>query len=131
MDSFSFPQIWTLYKNGELESIIDATLNGDFDADEACRFLKVGLLCTQENPKLRPSMSTAVKMLTGELDVDSFDITEPGMITEFMDLQVRQNNQRLASNLLSAINSPLEASPISSGEATHASMSFTAIVDRA
>lgn len=130
-DQILLERIWTLYKNGELESIIDTSLNGDFDAEEACRFLKVGLLCTQENPKLRPSMSTVIKMLAGEITVDSLEITEPGMITDFMDLKVRKNNQNLASSVLSAINSPLEASPITSGDTTHASMSFTEIIDRA
>ncbi|XP_020585384.1 probable leucine-rich repeat receptor-like serine/threonine-protein kinase At3g14840 isoform X2 [Phalaenopsis equestris] len=124
-DQFLLERIWTLYMNNELENIIDASLDGDFDAEEACRFLKVGLLCTQENPKLRPSISTVVKMLAGEIDVDSFEITGPGMITDFMDLKVRQNNQHLASNVLSAINSPLGASPISSGDTAHA-----AITDR-
>ncbi|PKU83862.1 cold-responsive protein kinase 1-like isoform X1 [Dendrobium catenatum] len=130
-DQILLERMWTLYKNGKLESIIDTSLDGDFDAEEACRFLKVGLLCTQENPKLRPSMSTVVKILEGEIDVDSFEITEPGMITDFMDLKVRQNNQNLAPLVFSAINSPPEASPKSSGDTTHASMSFTAIIDRA
>ncbi|KAL0914451.1 hypothetical protein M5K25_014799 [Dendrobium thyrsiflorum] len=130
-DQILLERMWTLYKNGKLENIIDASLNGDFDAEEACRFLRVGLLCTQENPKLRPSMSTVIKMLEGEIDVDSFEITEPGLITDFMDLKVRQNNQNLTPNVFSAINSPPEASPKSSGDTTHASMSFTAIIDRA
>ncbi|PRQ53970.1 hypothetical protein RchiOBHm_Chr2g0172421 [Rosa chinensis] len=47
--------------------------------------MKIGLLCTQDKPKLRPSMSTVVKMLTGETDVDDEKIDKPGMLSEFMD----------------------------------------------
>ena len=68
--------------------LVDISLNGEFDAKEACKFLKVGLLCTQEVPKLRPSMSSVVEMLTGKMDVDDREITEPGLISDFMDLKV-------------------------------------------
>ncbi|PKA61976.1 putative LRR receptor-like serine/threonine-protein kinase [Apostasia shenzhenica] len=130
-DQFLVERTWTLYKHGELESIVDASLNGDFDANEACKFLKVGLLCAQDNPKLRPSMSTVVNMLVGEIDIDSFQITEPGLISDFMDLKVRDNNQNPAMNFLSPITSPPTASPLSSGDTMHATMAFTEIVDRA
>ncbi|GMQ07470.1 hypothetical protein CsSME_00051645 [Camellia sinensis var. sinensis] len=45
-------------RRSELVGLVDTSLNGDFDAEEACRYLKIGLLCTQDAPKLRPSMST-------------------------------------------------------------------------
>lgn len=70
--------------------LVDTGLNGVFDGDEACRYLKIGLLCTQDNPKLRPSMSTVVKLLTGEKkDIESRNITRPGLISDFMDLKVK------------------------------------------
>lgn len=76
--------------------LIDTALNGDFDVEEACRFLKIGLLCTQDTPKLRPSMSTVVKMLKGEKQVDDNKITKPGLISDFMDLKIRgpQNSNK-------------------------------------
>ncbi|URD87285.1 LRR receptor-like serine threonine-protein kinase, partial [Musa troglodytarum] len=69
---------WAIYEHGDLEHIIDSSLTDDLDVDEACRFLKVGLLCTQDDMKLRPSMSTVIMMLTGEKDVDLEKITKPG-----------------------------------------------------
>ncbi|KAK7313271.1 hypothetical protein VNO77_37899 [Canavalia gladiata] len=81
---------WELYERRELVGLVDISLNGDFDAEEACKFLKVGLLCTQDTPKLRPIMSSVVKMLTGEMDVDKSKITKPGLISDFMDLKVRE-----------------------------------------
>ena len=72
-----------------MAELVDISLNGDFDAEEACKFLKIGLLCTQHNPKLRPSMSSVVKMLIGEMDVDESKLTKPGLISDFMDLKIR------------------------------------------
>lgn len=69
--------------------LVDSGLNGVFDAEEACRYLKIGLLCTQDSPKLRPTMSTVVRLLTGEKDIDYRKISRPGLISDFMDLKVR------------------------------------------
>lgn len=82
-------QTWQVYERRELVGLVDTSLDGDFDAEEACKFLKIGLLCTQDTPKLRPSMSSVVKMLRGEKAVDDNKITKPGLITDFMDLKVR------------------------------------------
>ncbi|EOA37866.1 hypothetical protein CARUB_v10012041mg [Capsella rubella] len=80
---------WELYERNELVDLVDSGLNGIFDAEEACRYLKIGLLCTQDSPKLRPSMSTVVKYLTGEKDIGYRKISRPGLISDFMDLKVR------------------------------------------
>ncbi|KAF4386612.1 hypothetical protein F8388_006567 [Cannabis sativa] len=91
---------WHFYERKELIGLVDSSMNGDFDAEEACRFLKIGLLCTQDAPKLRPTMSTVVKMLTGEIEVYDSRITKPGLITDFMDLKVRgpQKTSKLHSS---------------------------------
>ena len=81
-----FCQVWTLSESDDLESIIDRTLKHDFDTEEARRLLKIGLLCTQDSPKIRPSMSMVAKMLKGECAV-SDKIMRPGLITDVMDLK--------------------------------------------
>ncbi|GJM95168.1 hypothetical protein PR202_ga11876 [Eleusine coracana subsp. coracana] len=81
-------KVWGLYESGNLESIIDGTLQHHFDAEEAHRLLKIGLLCTQDTTKSRPSMSTVAKMLKCECAV-SDKIMRPGLITDVMDLKVR------------------------------------------
>lgn len=123
-DQFLIERTWALYERGELVRIIDSSLDGDFDVEEACRFVKVSLLCTQDNPRLRPSMSTVVKILTGKGDIDT-EITRPGLISDFID--IRNRTQKRADELSS---SPLFTLPLSSMNTTVASMSFTAIIDR-
>ncbi|XP_050367627.1 cold-responsive protein kinase 1 [Argentina anserina] len=88
-EQYLLERTWHLYERRELVGLVDTALNGDFDAEEACRFLKIGLLCTQDTPKLRPSMSTVVKMLKGLREVDDTKITKPGLISDFMDLKIR------------------------------------------
>uniref|UniRef100_A0A0D3DWY9 Protein kinase domain-containing protein n=1 Tax=Brassica oleracea var. oleracea TaxID=109376 RepID=A0A0D3DWY9_BRAOL len=81
---------WELYERNELVDLVDIALGGVFDAEEACRYLRIGLLCTQDGPQLRPTMSTVVKLLTEEKDINTKKITKPGLISDFMDMKVRE-----------------------------------------
>ncbi|XP_020223529.1 cold-responsive protein kinase 1 [Cajanus cajan] len=92
-EQFLLERTWELYERKELVGLVDMSLNGEFDAEQACKFLKIGLLCTQESPKLRPSMSSVVKMLTGKMHVDDSKITKPALISDFMDLKVGKNQE--------------------------------------
>ncbi|CAN6338944.1 unnamed protein product [Urochloa humidicola] len=87
-EQFLLEKVWTLYESGDLDSTIDRTLKRDFDTEEARQLLKIGLLCTQDSPKIRPSMSMVAKMLKGECAVGD-KIMRPGLITDVMDLKVR------------------------------------------
>ncbi|XP_074573363.1 cold-responsive protein kinase 1-like [Curcuma longa] len=132
-DQFLLERTWTLYERGELESIIDTYLADDLDVKQACKFLKIGLLCTQDVAKLRPSMSTVVRLLTSEINMDSLKITKPGLISDFLDLRVksqkRANNTQAPFQLSSCLDSGPDTSPLSSENTTHISTSFTGISD--
>ena len=117
-------QTWNHYERGELILLVDVSLNGDFDAEEACRYLKIGLLCTQDSPKLRPSMSTVVKMLTGEMSIEDRKITKPGLILDFMDLKVRDQQQKKGNK------EGLSSDSLSSGSSTVTTATFSAQYDR-
>ncbi|PKU80300.1 putative leucine-rich repeat receptor-like serine/threonine-protein kinase [Dendrobium catenatum] len=108
---------WALYEKGELERIIDATLSNDLDTEQACRFLKIGLMCTQDEAGLRPSMSTVFNMLTGVKDVESIKITTPGLISDFTQMKIGRKKA-------------IELTASSSSTTSNASMTFTAIGDR-
>ncbi|KAG4921366.1 hypothetical protein JHK84_050236 [Glycine max] len=60
---------WKHFQSGTAEQLIDPCLVVDDNhrsnfKNEILRVLHIGLLCTQEIPSLRPSMSKALKMLT-------------------------------------------------------------------
>ncbi|CAD6342446.1 unnamed protein product [Miscanthus lutarioriparius] len=78
---------WRSYEQGNLEEIIDINIGEDLDVEEACRFLKVGLLCTQDMIRRRPNMSNIVKMLTGETAVSVDKVTRAAMISDYHKLK--------------------------------------------
>ncbi|KAH6795747.1 hypothetical protein C2S51_036733 [Perilla frutescens var. frutescens] len=111
---------WTLYEKGKLVKLVDESLDGDSNVDEVCKYLKIGLLCTQVLPKTRPAMSTVVKMLKGEVDVDEGKLLKPGLLTELMGLRSSSNEPQG-----SLLGSSLQTTNMS-----HGTISFSSIYDR-
>ncbi|KAK6118627.1 hypothetical protein DH2020_047619 [Rehmannia glutinosa] len=71
---------WKLYKEGRSLELVDACLDDKFHSAEVVRSIQVGLLCVQQNPEDRPSMSSVVFMLGNEGDVPQ--AKQPGFFTE-------------------------------------------------
>ncbi|CAL5390603.1 unnamed protein product [Camellia sinensis] len=61
-----FGHSWRLYKEGKSLELIDEALWDSCDQIETFRSIHVGLLCVQESPEDRPSMSSIVLMLGDE-----------------------------------------------------------------
>eukprot|EP00258_Populus_trichocarpa_P031183 XP_024447202.1 probable LRR receptor-like serine/threonine-protein kinase At1g07650 isoform X2 [Populus trichocarpa] len=63
---------WVLYlqKNGDIMAMVDPRLGSEFNKKEVVRMINVALLCTNQSPALRPTMSTVVSMLEGKTDVE-------------------------------------------------------------
>ncbi|EXC16228.1 putative LRR receptor-like serine/threonine-protein kinase [Morus notabilis] len=83
---------WEAYKSNKLIELVDSVLETNYPEDEAVRFIKVGLLCVQETARLRPGMSTAIKMLANEIDIGDIEICQPGVVTDFMSIKMDQQN---------------------------------------
>ncbi|KAE8684270.1 putative LRR receptor-like serine/threonine-protein kinase [Hibiscus syriacus] len=127
-DQYLLERAWGLYERRQLAELVDTSMNGDYDDEEAQKFLKVGLLCTQEVPKQRPSMSKVVKMLTGEDPVDDRNISRPGLLSEFMKIKAHKEK----SNVMTGSTSK-EGNASSSSEyltMSSATMTFNSIHDR-
>jgi hypothetical protein len=71
-------------------------------------------------------MSAVVAMLKGEADVHTEMISKPDVIRDFKDLTLR--SRATSSTLLTSIVA--HSSPLSSGETTRTSITFTAISER-
>ncbi|KAL3850791.1 hypothetical protein ACJIZ3_012673 [Penstemon smallii] len=72
---------WTLYKEDRPLDLVDASLGKSFYFSEVVRSVHVALLCVQQNPKDRPSMSSVVMMLGNE-DVLLAQAKQPGFFNE-------------------------------------------------
>ncbi|KAK7307234.1 hypothetical protein VNO77_40113 [Canavalia gladiata] len=64
--------VWRLYGSNRLCEIVDPVLEGNYPVEEACKLLKIGLLCAQASSELRPPMSVVVKMIS-----NNHEITKP------------------------------------------------------
>ncbi|TVU15752.1 hypothetical protein EJB05_39290, partial [Eragrostis curvula] len=72
---------WQLYEEKHPLDMVDPKL-AEFNGDEVLRAIHVALLCTQGSPHQRPSMSRAVSMLTGDVEVWEV-VNKPSYITEW------------------------------------------------
>ncbi|PON69283.1 Serine/threonine protein kinase [Parasponia andersonii] len=79
---------WDAYKDNKLLDLVDSVLLTNFPEEEAVRFIKVGLLCVQENATLRPAMPRAIKMLANEIDMGDVEISQPGLVTDLMSIKM-------------------------------------------
>ncbi|CAN6462217.1 unnamed protein product [Victoria cruziana] len=97
---------WTLHKAGRLFGLVDPKLTGQ-NCEEAVWFMKIGLLCVQKIPSLRPKMSAVVNMILNENGSADVQISEPGFIADVDAIKVsrRESCQSL---------SPLQSSLFSS-----------------
>ncbi|CAN6452156.1 unnamed protein product [Victoria cruziana] len=64
---------WRLWTENRATELLDETLMEPCHVREVVRCIHVGLLCVQEDPSLRPTMSTVVLMLTSS----SFTLVPP------------------------------------------------------
>ncbi|XP_019057218.1 PREDICTED: cysteine-rich receptor-like protein kinase 24 [Tarenaya hassleriana] len=55
---------WRLWRNESLLELVDPTIGKNYDTDEAIRCIHIGLLCVQQDPADRPSLSNLLQMLT-------------------------------------------------------------------
>ena len=97
---------------GRICEVVDPALEGKFQEEEASRLLLIGLLCVQASAKLRPSMSTVVKMLS-----DNYEIPQPtqppflnSSSAEISQFKLsRNNNSQPESNTPSSANKMIES----------------------
>ncbi|KAJ4981443.1 hypothetical protein NE237_032280 [Protea cynaroides] len=69
-----------LQQKGSLMDMVDPNLGFEFNDEEAERMIKVGILCTNASPTLRPTMSAVVSMLEGQRVVqDISDDSDPSI----------------------------------------------------
>lgn len=59
-------QAWRLWSEDKPLELIDESISDSVIMAEALRCIHIGLLCVQERPDDRPSMSSVVLMLNGE-----------------------------------------------------------------
>lgn len=59
-------QAWQLWSDGRLKELVDPILGDGFELAEVMQHARVALLCAQEDPTYRPTMSDVVALLNFE-----------------------------------------------------------------
>nr|GEY29079.1 cold-responsive protein kinase 1-like [Tanacetum cinerariifolium] len=76
-EQYLLERVWQLSREGNLEISVDTTIGEDVDIEEACRYLKIGLLCTQRllselmSTKTTKNNTSATSSSTSGKQVDS------------------------------------------------------------
>ncbi|CAA7049640.1 unnamed protein product [Microthlaspi erraticum] len=55
---------WRLWRNGSPLELVDPAIGRNYQSSEVTRCIHIALLCVQDNPKDRPTLSTIILMLT-------------------------------------------------------------------
>nr|WIL59911.1 nodulation protein [Melilotus officinalis] len=71
--------VWEKFKEGRILEVVDPKLNGDFNQSEVIMVLKLGLMCSNDVPTIRPSMRQVVRILDGEVELLN-EVRKPGGI---------------------------------------------------
>lgn len=75
------------------------------DIEEVKRVVQVGLLCTQESPSLRPSMTIALQMLK-QNDIELPTPSKPPFIDEHLELSSSSDSCRCQPSCMSDLCTP-------------------------
>lgn len=66
MNCVALFQAWKLWCEGNALELMDPALKQSFIPDEVLKCINIGLLCVQEDPADRPTMSSVVVMLASD-----------------------------------------------------------------
>nr|BAJ98654.1 predicted protein [Hordeum vulgare subsp. vulgare] len=106
---------WVLehWQKETLLEVVDARLDGNYDAGEVVLALKLGLMCSHPMPGARPSMRQVMQYLEGDLPIPELTPTQ----MSFSMLALMQS-QGFDSFVLSAASDPSSATMMTMGTIT-------------
>ncbi|XP_029117331.1 G-type lectin S-receptor-like serine/threonine-protein kinase SD1-13 [Elaeis guineensis] len=87
---------WTLWKENRVVELIDPSLGSSLSYTEVLKCIQVGLLCVQEHPTDRPSISSVISMLSSNANLPS-----PKQAAFFGGRSLEESNEACSINHLS------------------------------
>lgn len=76
--------------------MVDRRLGSDYSQEQALRLLNVALLCTSTQPTQRPKMSSVVKMLRGEIPIETVPADDD--VSEDLRLNIAQSQDSISNS---------------------------------
>ncbi|KAE8777597.1 L-type lectin-domain containing receptor kinase IV.1 [Hordeum vulgare] len=92
---------WVLehWNKGSLTEAVDTRLQNDYNVDEECLVLKLGLLCAHPFTNARPNMQSTMRYLDGDLQLP--DLTDTDMSFSLLSRMQGEGFDRYALSYLS------------------------------
>ncbi|KAI5438455.1 hypothetical protein KIW84_024264, partial [Lathyrus oleraceus] len=78
--------VWYLHREGRILDAVDQSIGSDYDAEEAERILKLGLICSHPIAGERPNLQTIVQILSGSVNVPHVPPFKPSFVWPAVDL---------------------------------------------
>ena len=94
-------QAWKLYQEGRALEVVDAAMVNSINVSEMLRSIQVALLCVQQSPEDRPSMSSVVLMLGNDGALPQ--PKEPGFFTERKVVEFEYSTSRDAPSSVNEV----------------------------
>ncbi|KAK9080121.1 hypothetical protein SSX86_001796 [Deinandra increscens subsp. villosa] len=97
---------WELVKSGRIEEAFDSSMrDGTLPKSVMSRFVRVGLLCAHAMVAIRPTISEALKMLEGDIDIPPLVDRPPPLGHESARLSFQHSNSLWSSTQGSVFSS--------------------------
>lgn len=106
---------WVLehWNKGSLSEVVDTRLQSDYNVDEACLVLKLGLLCAHPFANVRPNMQSIIRYLDGDSQLP--ELTDTDMSFSLLSIMQGEGFDPYALSYLSSKMSIGTISDISGG----------------
>ncbi|XP_060214659.1 G-type lectin S-receptor-like serine/threonine-protein kinase At4g03230 isoform X3 [Lycium barbarum] len=92
---------WRLWKEDKAMDLVDQSLHESCNEEEAIKYLNIGLLCVQEDPKDRPNTSNIVMMLGSENIISLPSPNQPSFMTRKYANNNTSSSSAAKSNIVS------------------------------
>ncbi|GLT33608.1 hypothetical protein SLA2020_081800 [Shorea laevis] len=93
---------WRLWKEGNLSELIDSFVQESCTLSEVLRCIHISLLCVQQHPEDRPSMSSVVLMLGSETAM--VNPKEPGFLFDKKSLEASSSSSKPKSSSINELS---------------------------
>ncbi|KAL3715721.1 hypothetical protein ACJRO7_007460 [Eucalyptus globulus] len=108
-----FKEVKDIVEHNELGRLVDPNLRGDYDEKEAEKLVKLALLCVQESPTKRPTISEAVQILKGSSLNDRWESEKEEMVLAFPLGESLLDSEELSGRTLADSASHLDPEELS------------------
>ncbi|KMT11060.1 hypothetical protein BVRB_5g111480 [Beta vulgaris subsp. vulgaris] len=117
--------VWLKWNDGKVMEVVDQKLRGRFDEKEMLMVVKLGLMCSSDDPRLRPSMRLVVRYLDGEVALPEV-LREPNPEDELRVLSAEPRHEDYVHSFATS-SSGVSLQSYSTGDGTRGASGYASL----